>query len=455
MKKSATVDMTQGRILPCMIRFTIPLVLGNLFQLTYNAADSMIIGRISGDASLAAVSAADPVMNLIILGITGICIGASVLMSNSYGAGEKELLRRELGALLKLEGVLVAAVTLLGLVFSRQILQLMQVKTEIMEPAVLYLRIIFVGMPFTCLYNAYAASLRSIGDSKTPIIFLALSSVLNICMDILFVAGFRWGAAGAGIATVIAQALSAVLCVLYVYRRVPLLHLSRDCFQNTRSLTAKTLKYGATTALQQCSQPLGKLFIQGTVNSLDIAAIAAFNAVGKIEDIALVPERSISDAMMTFTAQNDGAGQEQRVRRGLVGGMLLEMAYFAFICVTLLLLHRPLLSLFSTGQETVAEGGSYFRVLIFFYWLPAVTNGFQGFFRGLKHMKATLLATLTQISVRVVFTMLLVPRIGISGIAYACILGWTAQLIWVVPYCIVTLKRRAAQAKTGAGEDNI
>ncbi len=442
MKNSATMDMTQGKILPAMIRFTIPLVLGNLFQLTYNAADSMIIGRIAGDASLAAVSAADPVMNLIILGITGICIGASVLMSNFYGAGQKDLLRRELGALLKLGGVLVSVITLLGLAFSRQILQLMRVKPEILEPAVLYLRIIFAGMPFTCLYNAYAASLRSIGDSKTPILFLALSSVLNICMDILFVAGFHWDVAGAGIATVIAQALSGVLCVLYVYRRVPLLHLGRDCFKDTRSLTARTLKYGVTTALQQCSQPLGKLFIQGTVNSLDIAAIAAFNAVGKIEDIALVPERSISNAMMTFTAQNDGAGKEDRVRKGLIRGMLLEVSYFAFICVTLLLLHRPLLSLFSKGQATVAEGGSYFRVLIFFYWLPAVTNGFQGFFRGLKHMKVTLLGTLTQISVRVLFTMLLVPKIGISGIAYACILGWTAMLVWVLPYCVVTMKKR-------------
>ncbi|MGN0298068.1 MAG: MATE family efflux transporter [Lachnospiraceae bacterium] len=438
-----STDLTKGNILTHLISFTIPLILGNLFQLTYNAVDSIIIGRCAGDNALAAVGTSDPVMNLLILGITGLCIGASVLMSNYFGSQEYEKMREEMATMITLGAILSLTVMGIGLFLSHFILTLMRVPDEIMSLALTYLRMIFIGMPFTCLYNIYAAALRSVGDTKTPIRFLAISSVLNGCLDFLFIAIFHFGTFGAALATDFAQIISAVLCVFHVYRHVPLLHLNRRHFIWNKDLIQRTIHYGCTTALQQCSQPIGKLFIQGVVNTLGVSTIAAFNAVGKIEDFALVPERSISNAMMTFTAQNDGANQEKRIHEGLRKGLLLECGYWFFICIFLLLFHRPMLSVFSTERTTMSEGSRYFMIMSFFYWLPALTNGMQGFFRGLGQMKMTLYGTITQISFRVLFTFLLVPYIGIVGVAFACVIGWIAMLLLEIPYCIYLLRKRA------------
>ncbi len=421
--------MTQGSIAKNLITFSIPLVLGNAFQLAYNAVDSMIVGRFAGDAALAAVGTADPVMNLLILFITGTCMGASVLMSGSFGAKRSKALRRELANLLLLGLAMSALIFGAGFALSRPIFALMQVPDEILGEALAYLRIVLAGMPFTCAYNIYAAALRSIGDSRTPVIFLAASSLANVALDLLFVAAFHWRAAGAAAATVIANLLSAAACAIYTNRRVDALRIARADIRPDQRTLRDILKYGGATALQQCSQPLGKLFIQGMVNALGVSTIAAFNAVGKIEDFALVPERSIANAMMTFTAQNMGANEKERARRGLWRGMLLELVYFAFICLFVLLLHGPLLSMFSAEATTLSEGARYFRVMAFFYWLPAVTNGMQGFFRGVKHMKVTIALTCVQISFRVLVTWLLIGKLGITGIAYACATGWIAMLV--------------------------
>lgn len=427
-------DLTKGKITNHLISFTVPLIFGNMFQLTYNAVDSIVIGRFAGNEALAAVGTAEPVMNFLIMGIAGLCVGTSVLMSNFYGAGKYGDLKKEMGTCLRIGGLLALALFTGGILLSGTILRLMRTPEEILDLAGSYLKVIFIGMPFTCLYNIYAAALRSVGDSKTPIRFLALSSVLNGILDVIFVAGFRLGVLGAGLATDIAEGVSAVACMIYVFKKVPLLHVRLCDFTPDKEFTKKTLHYGSTTALQQCAQPIGKLAIQGMVNTLGVSTIAAFNAVGKIEDFALVPERSVSTAMMTFTAQNDGAGDRERVRRGFWSGMMIETGYFLFICVVLLLFHRQMLFLFSTDETILREGGRYFSVMAFFYFFSAMTNGMQGFFRGKKHMKISLFGSLTQISVRVLFTFLLIPRLGITGIAFACAAGWIAMLVLVIGY---------------------
>ena len=215
---------------------------------------------------------------------------------------------------------------------------------------------------------------------------------------------------------------------------MPLLHLTAADFIPDRELVKNTIGYGGVTALQQCSQPVGKLLIQGVINTLGVSAIAAFNAVGKIEDFALVPGRSISNAMMTFTAQNMGAQKKDRIRQGFRKGITLELCYGALIFVVLLFLAYPLLLLFGGDAEMIEEGLKYFAVIGAFYWLPALTNGLQGFFRGMGNMNITLWGTLTQISFRVIFTFVLVPSVGIRGVAIACIIGWIAMLALEIPY---------------------
>ena len=192
-------DMTKGNITSQLIRFSIPLVLGNFFQLTYNAVDSIIVGRFVGEDALAAVGTANPVMNIVILGITGICIGASVLMSEFFGAGDHEKLKKEVATTLLFGCYFSLAIAVLGVVFSGWIMRLLHVPEEIQKDGALYLRVIFLGMPFTFFYNAVAAALRSVGDSRTPVRFLAMASVMNAMLDLVFVAGLGMGVLGRGL----------------------------------------------------------------------------------------------------------------------------------------------------------------------------------------------------------------------------------------------------------------
>ncbi|MFT4005586.1 MAG: MATE family efflux transporter [Lacrimispora sp.] len=436
-------DMTKGNIISQLIRFSIPLVLGNFFQLTYNAVDSIIVGRFVGEDALAAVGTANPVMNIVILGITGICIGASVLMSEFFGAGDHEKLKKEVATTLLFGCYFSLAIAVLGVVFSGWIMRLLHVPEEIQKDGALYLRVIFLGMPFTFFYNAVAAALRSVGDSRTPVRFLAMASVMNAMLDLVFVAGLDMGVLGAALSTDIAEAASAILCVVYIYRKVPLLKLKPKDSRMDRELLGLTLRQGAITALQQSCQPIGKLLIQGMINPLGVSTIAAFNAVSRVDDFAFTPEQSISSGMMTFIAQNRGAKNKERVKRGFRAGLFLESSYWAVICVLILVFKEPVMKLFVPDGDRgmVPIGVEYLSLMAFFYLMPAFTNGIQGFFRGMGNMSITLISTIIQISVRVVFVWLLVPVMGMKGVAFACLIGWACMLLAEVPYYFWFVKR--------------
>ena len=424
--------MTQGSIVRHLLAYALPLILGNFFQLTYNAVDSIIIGKFAGEGALAAVSASNPVMTIVILGVSGISIGASVLMSRFFGAGDEDALRREVATTILFGGALSLAVFALGVPLALPILRLMSVPQEILPMAGTYLRIIFVGFLFTFQYNILAAALRSVGDSRTPVIFLALASVLNGTLDAVFIAGLRWGVAGAGLATVIAEAVSALLCLVYMRRRVPLLRLRLSELRIDRALLSETVRSGSITALQQACQPVGKLLIQRAINAQGVGMIAAFNAVSRVDDFACIPEQSISSGMMTCVAQNRGAGQTERVRETLRRGMALELCYGVLICIVTLLGKTPVMRLFAAqdSEQMVVMGVDYLTWMAFFYLLPGLTNGIQGYFRGMGEMKTTLIATAIQISVRTLVVYLLVPRAGLTAAAWACAVGWACMLVY-------------------------
>ena len=424
--------MTEGSIRRHLLFYALPLILGNLFQLTYNAVDSIIVGKFAGEGALAAVSAANPVMTIVILGVSGVSLGTSVLMSRFFGAGDEEKLRREAATTMLFGAAASLAVFAAGLPLSGVILRLLNVPAEILSTATAYLRIIFVGFLFTFQYNILAASLRSVGDAKTPVQYLAIASVLNACLDVLFVAGFKWGAAGAGVATVIAQAVSALLCFMHMQKNMPLLRLRRVDLRIDRELLKETLQSGSITALQQACQPVGKVLIQSVINAQGIAVIAAFNAVSRVDDFACIPEQSISSAMMTCIAQNRGAGKRDRVRETLQKGMRLELCYGVTILAIVQLVKQPVMRLFAAQDSAsmLSMGVDYLSLMAFFYVLPGLTNGIQGFFRGMGEMKTTLVATFIQISIRALVVYLLVPRIGLSGAAYACAIGWSCMLVY-------------------------
>lgn len=443
----AAMDMTQGNITKHLVRYSVPLILGNLFQLTYNAVDSIIAGRFIGKEALAAEGMASPVMNIVILGISGICMGAGVLMSEFYGAKRYEDLKREMSTAVLFGFWFSLAVVVLGVVFTPLLLRALHVPEELMGMTTVYLRIIFLGAPFTYFYNALASALKSVGDSKTPLKFLMFSSVLNGVLDLIFIGGLGFGIVCSATTTVIAEAVSALLSIFYVYRKIPLLQLRKGEFQIDRQLLGTTLQFGSITALQQSCQPIGKLLIQGAVNPLGVNMIAAFNAVNRVDDFAFTPEQSISHGITTFAAQNRGAGKPERIRQGFRKGLKLEFLYWVFICILITLLKKPIMGLFVAGEEAeqiVALGSRYLGTMAVFYLFPAFTNGIQGYFRGMGNMNITLICTFIQTSLRVIFTWILAPSMGIYGVAFACAIGWSAMLLVEVPYYFHYKRRLSA-----------
>lgn len=436
-----TQDMTKGNVFHHMVTFAIPIILGNLFQLTYNAVDSIIVSHAAGTAALAAVGTATPVMNIIILGVSGLTIGASVIISKAFGAHEETQIKKAFSSMLTLGLIFSAIVVVLALIGTEGLLRLLKVPEEIMAPSESYLRIILFGTVFTYTYNAYTAAMRAVGDSKTPVRYLMIASCVNVVLDCLFIIVFHWGVTGAAVATVIAEALSAILCISYNQRKHTLLALNRAEFRPDRATMVDTLSYGATTALQQSCQPIGKLLIQGVINTLGVGAIAVFNAVTKIESFALIPEQSISHSMMTFTGQNRGAKNKSRVKEGLIAGLTTEFIYAIIILLVILLLKRPLMYLFLTEADLIELGADYLALMAVFYIESGFTNGIQGYFRGMGKMTYTLMATLIQITFRVIFTFILVPRMGLFGLAWATAIGWALMLAVIIPLAIITQKK--------------
>ena len=439
-----TNDMTRGRILPQLISFTIPLVLGNLFQLTYNAADSMIVGRYLGGQALAAVGTAGPIMNLAILFISGMCMGAGILMSTQYGAKQQDVLERQISTTLLSGLVFSFFVTLSMMVLAKPVLTLIRVPEEILDSACGYLRIICTGFLFTFAYNFFSSTLRALGDSKASLYFLVISSVFNIAGDLLFVAVFRWGVNGSALATVLSQMICCLCCMIYIQKKVPLLRLGKRWLIFDKCLLSRTFSFGITSALQLMCVQLGKVCVQSMVNMQGIAFMAAFTAVNRVDDFALTPQQNIAHAATTFMAQNKGAGQEKRMKQGFFCGVLVELCYTAAVGSCVFLFAEPIMKLFlpEESAEVIVLGVTYLHLISFLYLLSGSGNIVQGFFRGIGDLKVTLISSLLNISVRViaVFFMLQVSNGGFGCLAWACCFGWISMNLLEIPLLIKKIR---------------
>ena len=322
-----TKDLTTGKIMPILVNFTVPLVLGNLFQLTYNAVDSIIVGHFVGKEALAAVGICNPVSTLMILFLNGLCMGASILMGIQYGAKDYETLHRQISTTLLSGAVFSFFLTLVCVIFAVPILLLLQVDPSIMDMTVQYLRIIFLGLMFTFLYNFFSSTLRALGDSASPLYFLIISAILNIFGDLFFVIVLKAGSNGCAISTVLSEALCCLFCIIYIQKKVPILRLGKKWLVFDARLLKKTIAYGWASAMQQATVQMGKIAIQALVNTMGVSVAAAFAVVNRIDDFAITPEQNIAHAMTALMAQNKGAGKNDRMREGFRCGMILELVY--------------------------------------------------------------------------------------------------------------------------------
>ena len=435
-----TTDMTEGKIIPQLTGFTVPLILGNLFQLTYNAADSVIVGKFVGDDALAAVGTAGPVMNMVILFISGMCMGAGILMSTQYGAKKYAQLERQVSTAM-LGGLgFSAAVTVLLLVFAHPLLVLLQVPQDIIGSAAVYLRIIFGGLIFTFIYNFFSNTLRALGDSRAPLIFLIISAALNVVLDLFFVLALEWGVPGSALATVLSEALCCLFCLGYIKKKVPLLCLGKKWKVFDRAVLGRTFSYGITSALQQMCVQLGKICVQTIVNVQGVAFIAAFTAINRVDDFAMTPQQNIAHASTTFMAQNRGAGKIRRMKQGFYCTILLETIYTAVVLALVFLFSRQIMELFvgNDSEEVVTLGISYLELIAFMYVMPEATNIIQGFFRGLGDLKVTLVSTILNMSSRFLsaWVMIHIMHGGFDRLTWANFFGWVAMLAFQIPMIV-------------------
>ena len=427
-------NMTSGSIPRHLVRYSIPAILGDLFQVTYNTVDSVIVGQFAGAGALAAVGVASPLMSVAMFFIIGMGIGASVLMSEFYGAGDMPRLRRQFATTLAM-GAAFSLLIALGLfVLTGPLLRLCHTPEAIFPDTARYLRVVALGMVVTSLYNILAAASRSIGDTLTPLICLVAGSLVNVGLDLLFVARFAWGVAGAAWATVISQALSALLCAWLLRRNEPMLFAGQRDFKPDRALFGRTLRFSAPSALQQAGIYVGKLLVQSAVNPLGVSAIAAFNAVNRIDDYALIPERDIAGGETVLIAQNRGANKPERMRRGFFVAMAMETAYGLIVSAAVFALARPLMGLFVDPSETevIRLGTRYLQLMGFFYFMPGITNGLQGYMRAVGKLKITMYVTYAQMFTRAAFTFWLIGRMGLDAVPVACAAGWVLMMVWEI-----------------------
>lgn len=444
MQKTNTKVMTSGNPAKLLLFFAVPLMLGNLFQQMYTMVDTIIVGQGVGVQALASLGAADW-LNWLFLGlVTGLTQGFSIQISQLYGAGKIEKLKQTIGNSIVLTVGAAVVFLLIAQGGLRLFLDLMNTPSDIYAGSESYLRIMFGGIPVILAYNLAASILRALGDSKTPLYFLVTSAFLNIFGDLFFVVVLRWGVAGSAIATVCSEGLCCLLCGIYIKKKIPLLCLGKKWWVFDKSLLGKTVSYGSTSAMQQVCLQLGKLIIQSVVNTQGVAVMAAFTAVNRVDDFAYTPQQNIGHAMTTFLAQNKGAGHKERMKKGFQTGLLIELVYSIGLFCVIWGLAPQIMTLFAEDgdAQVVSLGISYLHLISWMYILPGLTNGVQGFFRGIGDLKVTLYSTFMNMFGRVVavFVMIRLLQMEFASLAWANMVGWIVMLLFEVPLLVKSMR---------------
>lgn len=423
-------DMTQGNPVKEVLLFSIPMILASVFQQMYNAVDSIIVGQFVGANALAAVGAAFPAMFLAMSVLIGITMGVQIIISQLFGAGEHERMRATFATSMISLIIMVAIASVIGHFASGSILGLMNTPPEIIADSEAYLDEIFKGLIFMFLYNLYTSVLRGVGDSKTPLYFLIISSILNIVLDLVYVVQFGLGVRGVAIATVQSQAVSAVLCIIYTNIRIPLFRLGLRDLRVDFDILKTILRFGIPTAIQQSISAVGSMLVQGLVNSFGATAAAAFAAGNKVESFMMMPLINIANATATYVAQNTGAGKLDRVRDGFKKVTLINVLITLAISVIPLSIPEWLMQIFISTEETgvIEYGCLYLSTLFFFFFLQALMFSMSGFFRGVGDMNVALAMSMIALFVRIGSAYALAKPLGYLTISISQPIGWVCSL---------------------------
>ncbi len=439
-------DLTKGPVMRTMLAFAVPMILGNLLQQCYNVADTLIVGRFLGPNALAAVGSAYTLMTFLTSILLGLSMGSGAVFSIRFGQRDEDGLKEGIWTSFWLIAMLTIALNIAAYLALDVIIRVLQVPGgEVEQMMREYLTAIFAGIAATFLYNYFASLLRAVGNSVAPLIFLAVSALLNIGLDLWFVVGFHWGVAGAAWATVISQYVSGLGLAAYAWLRFPALRPQKKHRRIRRERVREIGSFSLLTCLQQSVMNFGILMVQGRVNSFGPTVMAAFAAAVKIDSFAYMPVQDFGNAFSTFIAQNYGAGCRDRLRTGLKGAVAVSLSFGAAVSALVWIFARPLMLLFVEPQEVeiIAEGVRYLRIEGAFYCGIGCLFLLYGLYRAIGRPSMSVVLTVLSLGTRVILAYVLsaIPALGVTGIWWSVPIGWAlADLVGLI--CLVFGKGR-------------
>lgn len=439
-------SLTEGSILKTMLLFSVPMILGNLLQQVYNIADTVIVGRFLGPTALAAVGSAYSLMTFLTSIILGLCMGSSAVFSIAYGANQRGELKKSIWVSFWFILNLSLGLNVVVFVFTNPILQLLQIPEEVYSLLYEYIRIIFVGILFSFLYNYFACLLRALGNSLTPLLFLAFSSALNIVLDIWFVAGLDRGVGGAAEATVISQAVSGIGITAYGLIKMPELRIEKQYRHWERSTWKRIVSYSSITCAQQSVMNFGILLIQGLVNSFGTVIMAAFAVTVKIDTLAYMPAQEFGNAFSLFLSQNYGAKKFDRIHKGVRQAFAISIAFCAVVSVAVWVFAKPLMLAFldQPDSQILSAGVQYLHIEGAFYFAIGCLFLFYGLYRAMDKPIMSLILTIISLGTRVLLAYALapIPAFGVNAIWWSIPIGWAlADIVGLVYYRNVLIKK--------------
>ena len=439
--------MTEGRPLPLIMGFAVPLLIGNVLQQTYNIIDAAIVGRALGANALASVGASSSVQFLVLGFSIGLACGFGVPIAKSFGAGDMAQMRSHIFHSMFLTGVFAVILTAVCALLCPQILHLLSTPDEIYQGAYNYLIILFLGIPFSLLYNLMSSILRSVGDSRTPFIFLAISTVLNIILDLVCILVFHWGCAGAAAATITAQAVSGILCCIYIWTKVPVLRISgKDCHVQSRGVRIMCIM-GVPMGLQYSITAIGSMVMQYANNSLDsVVYVSAFTAALRLKQFFMCPFDAIATGVSVFCSQNLGAGKKKRIVKGLFQGMAVAVGYGLCAGILLIFFGRDLCRIFISSRENkvLDAAAMYLFCQGFFFWSLGILNVSRMTTQGLGYSGRAVFSGVTEMVARIVVSLIFVPIYGYTAICFGDQTAWVSACIFIFPTCLICLKKVGA-----------
>lgn len=445
-KKSKTRDMTVGSIPMHLILFSLPLLLGNIFQLLYNTVDTWVVGNYVSTQALAAVGSTTPIINIMVFFFNGLSIGAGVVIARNYGAKDFDSLHISIETTMAMTFILSVIFSIIGVLFVTPMLHLISTPEDVIQDASLYLRIYFSGITGLMVYNMASGVLRAVGDTQRPLYFLIFTSLLNIVLDLTFVIVFHMGIAGVGFATVISQIISGVGVIVLLSRTNDVYKLTWNDCRIQVPMLKQILSIGLPTAIQSMITSFSNAFVQSYINAFGSSCVAGWSCYGKLDQFAFLPMSSLANAATTFVGQNMGAEKEDRADKGTIVSIIMTVSITLFICVTLFTFANQATAIFSKDSSVIQFGVMFLRTNIFFLCFNCINHVLAGALRGRGDSKGPMVIMITSFVVlRQIYLFIMTHFISntptLVGLGYP--LGWLFCCIIEVNYFYFRYKKKA------------